>query len=194
MSVLLVPSVAAGQVDVGQTVGDAVGEVGKAVPQVVPTPPAQLPAVPVQPAPVQPVQRQAPQPSTPAAQAPSGEGSATAGSPAASGRRASDSRAGGSAKGGSAKASASSKRGGGASDGKVLAARRRGSPADTDSLAPADGQSFSGAVTTNPNTGVEGDPELPFTGLQVLMLLGMGSLALVAGLGLRSATRRRHAG
>jgi hypothetical protein len=70
----------------------------------------------------------------------------------------------------------------------VLAAQN-----DDELDAPA-GESFSGAVTTNPDTGVEGDPELPFTGGPVLLLLAMGAVALAAGLALRTAARRRHAG
>jgi hypothetical protein len=65
---------------------------------------------------------------------------------------------------------------------------------DSGELSAPDGESFSGAVTPNPATGVQGDPDLPFTGGQVLLLLAMGGVALAAGLALRTAARRRHAG
>jgi hypothetical protein len=202
-SLLVLPGVASGQIDVGKTVGDAVGEVGKAVPPVAPPAPVQVPAAPVQPpAPAQPAPNQAPS-SAPAAPPPGPAGggggsasSAPAGGSVSSGgapnsRGASGSRGGVSRSqaggGGGATAKAS---GAGSKSGRntVLAAQ------DPGTLTPAGGEDFSGAVTTNPDTGVQGDPELPFTGLQVLLLLAMGAAALATGVGLRTAARRRHAG
>jgi len=203
-SLLALPGIASGQIDVGKTVGEAVGEVGKAVPQVAPPAPVQAPAVPVQPAPARPAPRQAPS-SAPAAPAPSpagGGGGDTSSAPgggsgssggSGSGGGASGSRAGGDAgggadRGGGGKAKAS--RAGSKHGGKqvVLAAQ------DPGSLSAPDGENFTGAVTTSPDTGVQGDPELAFTGLQVLLLLAMGAVALATGLALRTVARRRHAG
>lgn len=203
--VLAIPGVAAGQIDVGKTVGEAVGEVGKAVPQVVPqAAPAPVPAAPV-PAPAQPAPRQT-APSGPAAPAPapapSGGGGAATSSPGSG----SASGGGGSASGGGGSASSSTGQAGKGGGGKARAAstgKARAAAKETTVLAgtqsngalePSDGESFSGAVTTSPNTGVEGDPELPFTGLQVLLLLAMGAVALAGGMALRTAARRRHAG
>ena len=199
-SVLVLPGVAAGQIDVGQTVGQAVGEVGQVVPQAAPQAPVQAPAVPVQPAaPPQPAPSQPPA-SAPAAPAPSpsagGGGGGTATSAPAGGSGSSpggggsgSSRAGGAAKGGRAlKANASSR--GSKKAGKVTVLASQ----DDGSLTPPSGEDYSGAVTTSPDTGVQGDPELPFTGLQVLVLLAMGAVALAGGVALRTAARRRHAG
>jgi hypothetical protein len=193
---LAIPGVAVGQIDVGKTVGEAVGEVGKAVPQVVPqAAPAPVPAAPV-PAPAQPAPRQT-APSAPAAPAPApsgGGGGSTAGSPgggsaSAGGGSASRSSAATAPKGGGAKAKASSsgtaKRAGKVT---VLAGTQSNGALD-----PSEGESFSGAVTTSPNTGVEGDPELPFTGFSVLLLAAMGAAVLAGGMALRTAARRRHA-
>lgn len=191
-SALVLPGVATGQVDVGDTVGKAVDEVGGVVEQVapqatpVPVTPAPVPA----PAPAQPAPK--PGPSSAPAPSPSAGGGGAAGtaasgsgSGAGSGSKASAGKSG-SSKGGAAKASASSKKGSG--KGTVLAAQ------DDQPLTPRDGESFSGAVTTNPSTGVVGDPELPFTGFQALLLLAMGGIAVAAGLALRTAARRRHVG
>jgi hypothetical protein len=194
---LAIPGVASGQIDVGKTVGEAVGEVGKAVPQVVPqAAPAPVPAAPV-PAPAQPAPRQT-APSAPAAPAPapsSGGGESTAGSSAGG----SASAGGGSASRSSAAAPAPT--GGGAkakaaSSGNAKRAGKVTVLAGTQSngaLDPSEGESFSGAVTTSPNTGVQGDPELPFTGFSVLLLAAMGAAVLAGGMALRTAARRRHA-
>lgn len=193
-TVLAIPGVAAGQIDPAQTVGDAVGEVGDAIPQVqVPTP-----AVPVQPpaVPVQPVAPRQVTPSAPAAQVPSSSGSGGGASNAtgqASGGGSGSSAAAGSGDGGTRKAgakAASSGGGGGKADrgrGVVLAQ-------EDGSLAPPEGQSYSGVVTTDPDTGVSGDPDLPFTGGHLVYLLALGAVALAAGMALRTAVRRRHAG
>ena len=202
-SLLAIPAVAAGQIDVGQTVGQAVGEVGKAVPQVVPqAAPAPVPAAPA-PAPAQPAPSQAP-PSAPAApSAPSGGGGGAAkAAPGGSSGGGSASAGGGS---GSRSAAAGRSGGGGgggatakaASSGKAKPAGKvtvlAGQTQPNGALDPADGQSFSGAVTTSPDTGVQGDPELPFTGLPALLLAAMGAAALAGGLMLRTAVRRRQA-
>ncbi|HEX2232194.1 MAG TPA: hypothetical protein VHG69_02400, partial [Thermoleophilaceae bacterium] len=115
----------------------------------------------------------------------------------ASGGGSPGSKASGSGEGGSSKAGAGNARAAetaraagksGADTGTVLAAQ------DDRPLTAPDGEGFSGAVTTSPNTGVAGDPELPFTGFQTLLLLAMGAVALAGGMALRTAARRRHAG
>jgi hypothetical protein len=205
-AVLLTPAVAAGQIDAGQTVGQAVGQVGDALSQAGPQAPVQGPAAPVQPA-SPPAPGAAPQapPSAPAAPAPApvgaggssgaSGGGATSGADPSSGGSSGSTRSAGAGKpagrsaggGGSGKVrAAGSNKAGGA--GTVLA------QADTDELDPPQGESYSGAVTTSPDTGVAGDPELPFTGGPVLLLLAMGIVALAAGLALRTAARRRHVG
>jgi hypothetical protein len=193
-SLLALPGVAAGQIDAGKTVGEVVEQVGQAVPQAAPQAPVQFPAAPVQPpAPAAPAPRQAPL-SAPAAPAPSPSGGGSTGTAAsgttsggggASGATASPGK-GGTSKAGAGKARASSRKG--ADRGIVLAAQ------EDQPLTPPEGQSFSGAVTTNPDTGVVGDPELPFTGFQALLLLAMGAAALAAGVAFRTAARRRHVG
>jgi hypothetical protein len=193
---LLTPAVAAGQIDAGQTVGQAVGQVGDALSQAPPAAPVQVPAAPVQPA-APPAPAPAPQapPSTPAAPAPapasaggwtgpSGGGAPSGGSSgkSPSGGAGNSARGGG---GGKARAAGNKKAGGA---GVVLAQN------DAGELDPPQGESYSGAVTTTPDTGVGGSPELPFTGGPVLLLLAMGIVALAAGLALRTAARRRHVG
>jgi hypothetical protein len=195
-SALLVPAAAAGQLDAGQTVGQAVGEVGDVVSQVQPQTPVQVPAAPVKPAspPAQPAAPQVPQ-SAPAGPAPASSGGAAGGSGGgstgggATSGAASGSKGGGAAKAGSrggAKARAAGK--GKAGRDTVLAQKGTGN------LSPEGDETFSGAVTTNPSTGVEGDPNLPFTGGHVLLLLAMGIFAMAAGLAVRNAARRRHVG
>jgi hypothetical protein len=191
---LLVPAAAIGQIDAGQTVGQAVGEVGNALPQ----PPAQVPTAPPVPAPAAPSPPAPPQtaPSAPAAPAPG---------PAPSGAASPASASGGSAKSGGASGSstggAGERRAGG---GKASAAgnkKSRGAGAgvalaqeDSGELSPPEGKTYSGAVTPSYDTGVQGDPGLPFTGGHALLLLAMGGVALAAGLALRTAARRRPAG
>jgi hypothetical protein len=204
-AVLLTPAVAAGQIDAGQAVGEAVGQVGDALSQA----PVQVPAAPAQPA-SPPAAAPAPQaaPSVPAGPGPapaSAGGSSGASAGGSSGASGSGATSGGSA--GSTRSAGTGKpagRGGPkalAADGKARAAGNKSGGAavvlaqtDTDELDPPEGESYSGAVTTSPDTGVAGDPELPFTGGPVLLLLAMGIVALAAGLALRTAARRRHAG
>ena len=198
-TVLAIPAVAAGQIDPGQAVGDTVGEVGEAVPQVqVPAPavPVQAPA-----APAQPVAPKQVTPSAPAPQAPSSSGSgggasnATGNSAGGSGSGSGFSSSSNSAGSGAGKAHKSGARAS-AHGRDAKAERRRGVvlAQEEGALTPPDGQTVAGAVTPNPDTGVQGDPDLPFTGGQLLYLLALGAAALAAGMALRTATRRRHAG
>jgi hypothetical protein len=198
---LLTPAVAAGQIDAGQTVGQAVGQVGDALSPAQPQPPVPVPAAPVQPAspPAPAAAPQAPS-SAPAGPGPaqSGAGGSAGGSgggtttvrPDVSPRKAGTGKAarggGGKSRGGGKARAAADKKANGA--GVVLA------QTDTGELDPPPDESFSGAVTTSPDTGVTGDPELPFTGGPLLLLLATGIVALAAGLTLRTVARRRHVG
>ena len=191
-TLLAIPGVAAGQIDAGQTVGDAVGEVGEALPQVqVPTPaaPVQPPAVPVQPVAPRQVTPSAPAVETPSPSSSGGGGSTATGQAPGGG---SGSSAAASGDGGARKAGAKAASG----DGGGKADRKRGVvlAQEDGSLTPPEGQSYSGVVTTDPDTGVSGDPDLPFTGGHLVYLLALGALALAAGMALRTAVRRRHVG
>jgi len=198
VAALLTPAVAAGQIDAGQTVGDAVGQVGDTLSQA----PVQVPAAPVQPA-SPPAAAPAP-PATPSV--PAGPPPAPASAGGSSGPSGSGATPGGAS--GSTRSDRTGKPAGGggggkarAADGEARAAGNKSGGAgvvlaqtDTGELDPPQGESYSGAVTTSPDTGLAGDPELPFTGGPALLLLAMGIVALAAGLALRTAGRRRHAG
>jgi hypothetical protein len=202
-SVLAIPAVALGQVDLPAVPKTPV------TPQVNPPPlpqvkpPVPLPEVRLPELPQLPSAPKAPASSPPASQAPStsapSNGGSSGGSTSAPSGGSPSSRGSGSESGSSrsnanagAAGSARAKKSSGKGSGRVLAAPGEEDAAVSDDAATSSTPSVDPqAAAVETDTGAEGSPFLPFTGSNIVTLLWLGVLGLLAGVGLRTAAGRR---
>ena len=173
------PAVSFGQVDPGKAVGD----VGKNLPAVPQVPQVQAPQLPAPDAPVQQAPRQ-----TASTPAPTGGPAApAAGAPGGSGQDGGRAVASAASAGGSPNAANrdSSRRAAHATPERALGGRERG----LNSVAASGADTGTATITAEPS---DSDSRLPFTGLGLILLAGLGATSLLGGALLRATARRRR--